>query len=217
MSDDPAEEREARSVLEACRALGRRGAVRRIDLIRPEAVDRAVGEVEGEAGPIDTLVNAAHAANIKPVLDASLADWERELARNATSAFVASQAVGRRMLERGFGRVVNVVSILHDRGVPNAALFAASQGAVLGLTRSLGLEWGRGGVTVNALGVGFYEDLPGPQADEEMHGILQRYIPVKRLGRPEDLQGALVYLVSKEAAFVDSEIVVVDGAISNHA
>ncbi len=217
LHDDPDEEREARTILDACRALGRKGSARRVDLADPRRVDAAVSGIEEESGPLHVLVNAGHHANIKPVLDASLDDWQREIARNATSVFVACQAAGRRMVERGYGRVVNLVSILADRGVPDAARFGASQGAVLGFTRSLGLEWARKGVTVNALGLGFYEGVPGPQADPELGGVLQRYIPVKRLGRPEDLQGALVYLVSNEAAFVDSEVVVVDGAISNHA
>jgi NAD(P)-dependent dehydrogenase (short-subunit alcohol dehydrogenase family) len=121
------------------------------------------------------------------------------------------------MVERGYGRIVNLVSILHDRGVPNAALYGASQGAVLGFTKSLGLEWGRSGVTVNALGLGFFDDIPGIQSDEEVHAVLERYIPVRRLGTPADLQGPLIYLCSDHAAFVDSEVFVVDGAIQVHA
>ena len=113
--------------------------------------------------------------------------------------------------------VTTLVSVLHDRGIPHAALFGASQGAVLGYTKSLGLEWGRNGVTVNALGLGFYDDVPGVQADEEIRAILERYIPLRRLGTPEDLQGAVVYLSSEFAAFVDSETVVIDGAIQVHA
>jgi 2-deoxy-D-gluconate 3-dehydrogenase len=151
------------------------------------------------------------------VADATVAEWRRELERNATSVFVTCKVVGRGMVPRGYGRIVNLVSILHDRAVPNAAIFAASQGAVLGFTKSLGVEWGRSGVTVNALGVGFYDDVPGVQADEEVHAILEKYIPLRRLGRPEDLQGALVYLCSDAAAFMGSEMVTVDGAIQVHA
>ncbi len=217
LSNDVEQERQARAILDECRSLGRKGSAARVDLTDPVAVSTAVDAIESEAGPLTILVNAGHHATLKPLLEASVRDWEREIARNATSVFVATQAVGRLMLGRGVGRVVNVISILADRGVPNAAMFAASQGAVLGMTRSLGLEWGRMGVTVNALGLGFYEGVPGPQQDAELGQVLQRYIPLKRLGRPEDLQGALVYLVSDEAAFVDSEVIVVDGAISNHA
>ncbi|MEZ4502140.1 MAG: SDR family oxidoreductase [Dehalococcoidia bacterium] len=215
--DDAGEETEANSILNECWSFGRKGAARRVDLTDPAAVEAAVAAIEGEVGPLDILVNAAHYANIKPVLEASLDDWKRELDRNATSVFVASQAVGKRMVERGKGRIVNLVSILHDRGVPNAALYGASQGAVLGLTKSLGLEWGRSGVTVNALGLGFFDDVPGIQGDEAVHAVLERYIPLRRLGTPADLQGPLIYLCSDDAGFVDSETFVVDGAIQVHA
>ncbi len=213
LHDDAGEAVQANSILNECWSIGRRGQARRLELTDPAAVGAAVASLEGDVGPIDILVNAAHGANIKPVLEASLEDWEREIARNATSVFVATQAVGRGMLERERGRVVNIVSVLGERAAPNCALFAASQGAVLAFTKSVGLEWARRGVTVNALGVGFFESLPGPQADPEVREILERFVPLGRLGRPEDLQGALIYLVSDEAAFVDSAVFPVDGAI----
>ena len=216
LHDDADEEVRANSILNECWSLGRRGAAHRLDLTDPAAVATAVAALEDDVAPIDILVNAAHGANIKPLLDVSIEDWEREFARNATSVFVATQAVGRRMLGRGRGRIVNLVSVLHDRGAPNCATFAASQGAVLGFTRSVGLEWVRQGVTVNALGLGFFEELPGPQSDKAVRAVLERYIPLRRLGRPDDLQGALIYLVSDEAAFVDSEMLLVDGGIQAH-
>lgn len=217
LGDDAGEESEANAISEAVTALGRKSAVRRVDLTDPTAVEAAVAGIEGDVAPLDILVNAQHGANIKPVLNTSLADWQRELDRNATSVFVATQAVGKGMVERGYGRITTLVSILHDRGIPNAAIYGASQGAVMGYTKSLGLEWGRNGVTVNALGLGFYDDVPGVQSDEEIHAILERYIPLRRLGQPEDLQGAVVYLSSELAAFVDSESFVIDGAIQVHA
>jgi NAD(P)-dependent dehydrogenase (short-subunit alcohol dehydrogenase family) len=215
--DDTGEASEATSILEACTALGRSGAVRQVDLTDAVAVDAAVAAIESEVAPIDILVHAVQEANIKPVLDSSVAEWRSELERNATTLFVATQAVGRRMVERGYGRITTFTSVLHDRGIPNAALFGASQGAVLGYTKSLGLEWGRNGVTVNTITLGFFDDVPGIQSDEEIHAILERYIPLRRLGNPEDVQGAVVYLSSELAAFVDSETFVIDGAIQVHA
>ena len=216
-NDSAEEETAANSISEAITALGRRGGVRRVDPTDPTAVAAAVVGLEADVAPFDILVNAQHAANIKAVLNTSMAEWQRELDRNATSVFVATQAVGKGMVERGYGRIVTLVSILHDRGIPNAAIFGASQGAVMGYTKSLGLEWGRSGVTVNSLGLGFFDDVPGVQSDEEIHAILERYIPLRRLGKPEDLQGAVVYLCSELAAFVDSESRVIDGAIVVHA
>jgi len=217
LRNDAGEERSAREALAACTALGGRGAAQRVDLTDPAAVDAAVAAIEAEVGPVHILVNAGHEANIKAVLDASLGEWHRELDRNATSVFVACQAVGRRMVDRGYGRIVNFTSVVHDRGVPNASIFAASQGAIVGFSKSLGLEWGRSGVTVNTITLGFFDGVPGLQNDPDVHAILERYIPLRRLGQPEDVQGAVVFLASDYAAFVDSETVVVDGAIQVHA
>ena len=219
-----AEEVEANSILNECwAAAGVSGQAKTLDLTDPAAVEAAVASLEREVAPIDILVNATHGANIKPALEATLAEWQAEVDRNATTAFVACQAVGRRMVARGGGRIINLVSVVHDRGVPNCALFSASQAAVLGLTRSLGIEWGRGDalvrprVTVNALGLGFYDGVAGPQGDENLHAILERYIPLRRLGEPADLQGAVVYLASDTTNYVQGELLMVDGAIANHA
>ncbi|MPZ98468.1 MAG: SDR family oxidoreductase [Dehalococcoidia bacterium] len=217
LHDAQDEEVQANSILNECWSTGRQGQAKRLDLTDPAAVDSAVEALEGEVGPIDILVNAAHAATIKPVAEASLDDWSSDMADNATSVFVATNAVGKRMLQRGKGRVITLVSILEDRGVPNCAIYGASQGAVLGFTRSLGIEWVRQGVTVNAIGIGFYDDVPGPQQDEATRAVLERYIPLRRLGTPQDLQGTVVYLASDESAFVDAEVLTVDGAIAIHA
>lgn len=216
-TDSSEEERGAVQTLEACLKLGRRGGIARLDLTDPAGVDAAVESLEREVAPLDVLVNAAHRAHIAPLLESSLADWERELKRNATAAFVPTQAVGRRMLDRGRGCVINVASLLGERGAPNAAVFGAAQGALLGFTRSLGLEWVRAGVRVNALCVGFFEELAGPQADAEHREAIERSIPVGRYGRLDDVAGAIVYLASDEAAFVNAELLLVDGGLATHA
>jgi NAD(P)-dependent dehydrogenase (short-subunit alcohol dehydrogenase family) len=224
LSEEMREEVQANSILNECWAAGSQsGQARTLDLTDPHAVEVAVSVLEREVAPIDILVNAAHGANIKPVLDASIEDWNRELGRNATSVFVASQAVGRRMVERGRGRIINLVAPVHDRGIPNCAIFGASQAAVLGFTRSLALEWGRGKplteerITVNAIGLGFIEGAPGPHADPELAAVLERYIPARRLGLPPDLQGAAVFLASDEANYITAELITVDGALAVHA
>lgn len=223
-STDRSEEVESNSILNECWAAGGKdGQQKTLDLTDPAAVEAAVAALEKDVAPIDILVNASHGANIKPVLDSSLAEWMREINRNATAVFVASQAVGRRMVPRGKGRIINIVSDVHDRGIPNCALFGASQGAVLGFTKSLALEWGRGGplveerVTVNAIGIGFLEGVPGPQADPAVEEVLHHYLPIRRLGKPQDLQGAVVFLAADTTNYVNAELVLIDGAIATHA
>src|SRR5690606_35007601 len=157
--------------------------------------------------PIDILVNAAHAASITPVLESTVEDWNRELERNATAVFSPTLAVGRRMVERGTGRVINFVSSVHDGGVPHCALYAASQGAVLGLSRSVASEWGgvdtgtEARVTVNVVALGFLEGVPGPHADPAFTPVLERYVPMPRVGQPGDISEAVVYLASDHAYF----------------
>jgi len=212
-----AEEVQANSILNECWSIGRRGEALTLDLANEAAVEAAVAGLEERIGSIGILVNASHAAAVKPFVEMSPEEELGLFDRNVGRVLIPTRVVGKRMLGRGQGRVVNVASILSDRGVPNCAVFSATQGAIVGFTKALGIEWIRQGVTVNALGIGFYEDVPGPQQDAALREVLERYIPVRRLGRAMDLQGTVVYLASDEAAFVDSEVVVVDGAISVHA
>jgi len=210
------EEVQANSILNECWSIGRRGEAITLALTDEVAVEAAVAGLEERIAPIDILVNAPHGAVIKPFLEMTAEEVGATFNTNLAGVMVTTRVVGRRMVERGHGRVVNLVSILHDRGVPNTAVYAATQGALLGLTKSLGIEWIRSGVTVNALGFGFTEELAGPQQDPELRAALERYIPLRRLERGEDLQGALIYLASDEASFVTAELLVVDGAISLH-
>ena len=211
------EEFETNSILNECWSLGRRGDAHTLDLADPAAVEGALDAAERTAGPVSILVNAGHAEPAIPALGTDLEAWERALRLAATATYVPTLAAGRRMIGRGAGRIVSITSVLHDRGSPGGALTAASAGAVAGLTRSLGVEWARSGVTVNALGMGFVEGLPGPHDDPETRAALDRYIPVRRLGQPADLAGALLYLVSDDAAYVNAEVLPVDGGVAVHA
>ncbi|MCY4639963.1 MAG: SDR family oxidoreductase [Chloroflexi bacterium] len=211
------EEFQANSILNECWSLGRRGGAHALDLADPGAVESMLDAVEAEAGPLSVLVNGAFAVPTVAAVDADVPDWERALRLGATAAYVPTLAAGRRMLARGQGRIVSVVSVLHDRGAPGGSLIGAASGAVAALTRSLGVEWARSGVTVNALAAGLIEGLPGPHADAQARAAIERYIPSRRIGRPEDLVGALIYLVSDAAAYVNAEVLAVDGGLAVHA
>ena len=217
VSGDKDEEVMANSILNECWSIGANGEVLNVDLRNETQLDQKIVDLEANIGPIDALINASHTAVIKPFLEFSIDEQNQNFANNVQSTLIPTSVVGRKMLARGKGKVINMVSILAERGVPNCAIFSATQGSILGFTRSLGIEWIRHGVTVNALGLGFYIDLPGPQQDDTLREILEKYIPVRRLGASTDLQGALVYLSSESSNFVDSEMIVVDGAISVNA
>lgn len=211
------EEVKANSILNECWSIGRQGEALTINLTEEAAVEEAIVGLEERIAPVDILVNMPHEVPIAPFLQTDATAESQAFTTNVAAVMIPTRIIGHRMLQRGTGRVVNIASIIHDRGVPNCSLYAATQGAIVGFTKSLGIEWIRSGVTVNALVLGFYEELTGPQSDNELRTVLEQYIPLRRLGRSDDVQGALVYLVSDEAAFVTSELLVVDGAISVHA
>jgi NAD(P)-dependent dehydrogenase (short-subunit alcohol dehydrogenase family) len=218
LRDDKSELDESARILKEYVAADLQGQTKCVDLTQPPSVEIAIDELENDIAPIDILVNGAHCAKIQPMLESTVDEWHTMINLNATSTFVASHAIGKRIIARGgTGRIVNLVSLLHDRGVPNCALFGASQGTVLGFTKSLGLEWGRRGVNVNAIGVGFIDGLAGPHNDKELNAILQKTIPARRTGTTDDLKGIVVYLASDEAGFVNAELFTVDGAIQTHA
>src|SRR5690606_19062204 len=171
----------ANSILNECWSAGsQNGQVKTLDLSNYAAVEAAVDALERTVGQIDILVNAAHSANIKPVLESTVEDWKQELDRNATAVFAPTLAVGKRMQPRGKGRVINFTSNLHERGVPNSALYGASQGAALGFSKNLAIEWGGGEplvedrITVNTIMIGFIEGVAGPHLDPSLGEVLER-------------------------------------------
>lgn len=182
-----------------------------------EQVGEAVRRTLSELGRLDILVNAQDLVLHKPLLETSLAEWRRVFDANVTAAFLAARYGGPPMIEQGKGRVINISSILGERGVANSAAYGAAKAAVINFTRALAIEWARTGVTVNAIGLGWLADVPGAGQDLEARGALERYLPQRRLTVPHDAVGALVYLASDAAAFVTGEILFVEGAALAHA
>ena len=197
-----AEEVQANSILNECwAAAGVSGQALTLDLTDPAAVEAAINALEQEIVPIDILVNATQAAGLVATLDASVEDFRAQLDRHTTTTFVACQAVGRRMTERGpsggTGRVVNLVSLASDQVTAGAALFSASQAAILGLTRALATEWPA--VSVNALGIEFYDG-----------GALSA-------ASAAAVQEVVVTLASDDAREMHGELLTVDGSLADRA
>jgi NAD(P)-dependent dehydrogenase (short-subunit alcohol dehydrogenase family) len=127
---------------------------------------------------------------------------------------MSCQEGARVMLKFGGGSIVNMTSVLAERGVPNAVLYCTAKAAVLNLTRALALEWARKGIRVNAIEAGWLDDESSPaNKDDEFSKTLIKYLPYNRLVKPEELGGALVYLVSSAAGFVTGEAIGVDGGL----
>jgi NAD(P)-dependent dehydrogenase (short-subunit alcohol dehydrogenase family) len=174
------------------------------------AVDLAVTKLGG----LDILVTALDAPFYGPAETADDSAFERVFENNFKTAWMAFQEAGRAMLQRGGGVIVNINSVLAERGVPNATLYCAAKGAVRNLVRALSLEWARRGIRLNMLECGWTEE-EGSVAVEpgDFNEKLIKYLPYRRLLKPEEIAGALLYLVSPAAGFVTGESIAVDGGL----
>ncbi len=162
---------------------------------------------------VDILVNCAGMIKRTPTLDLPEAEWTNILNTNLTGTLRACQVFGRHMLERGYGRIVNIASLNSFVALSEVAAYAASKAGVASLTRSLAVGWSKKGVTVNAVAPGvFRTDLNAQLLDSTPRGqeLLMR-TPMGRFGKTEELIGATVYLASDSASFVTGQILVVDG------
>jgi 2-hydroxycyclohexanecarboxyl-CoA dehydrogenase len=178
-------------------------------------VDEALGAIRTQLGPVSILVNAAGLDSFKKFQDVSFERWQRVIDVNLNGVFHCIQAVLPDMLEAGWGRIVNISSSSTHSGAPYMAPYVAAKSAVNGLTKTLALEYGPNGITVNAVPPGFIDTpMLRAAADKGFLGDIDKTIaatPVRRIGRPEDIAAACAFLISEEAGYITGQILGVNG------
>ena len=188
------------------------------DVADPVQVDTLVQAVLQRHGQVDILVNAAGISWGSPAVDMPLERWRAVLDVNGTGTFLCCQAFGRAMLARGNGRIVNIASVSgligQDPDLMDAVGYTASKGAVVALTRDLAVKWARRGVTVNAVAPAFFPTRMTKGLIDHHEELLASASPMRRIGRPGELKGAVLFLASGASSYVTGQILAVDGGMT---
>lgn len=198
---------------DAIRDAGRRAVPLVANLSDRAAADRLVAEAIETLGQLDILINNAGAIRRAPAADHGDADWDIILETNLTSVFRLARGVGRHMLERGSGKIVNIASLLSFQGGITVPGYAAAKGGVAQLTKALANEWAGRGVNVNAIAPGYIatDNTTALRADPVRSRQILERIPAGRWGEPADIAGAAIFLASAAADYVHGHVLIVDG------
>ena len=203
---------------ETAGALGAAACAIRVDVTDGAAVGAAVEEATVALGPIDILVNNAGWDRMAPFTETDEALWDRIIAINLKGVLHCAKVVVPGMVERGAGRIVNISSDAGRVGSSGEAVYSAAKAGIVGFTKTLAREVARHGITVNAVCPGPTEtpllaELIG-EGNERLIDALKRQIPLGRLGRPEDVAGAVAFLASDDAAFITGQTLSVSGGLT---
>ncbi|MET0180760.1 MAG: SDR family NAD(P)-dependent oxidoreductase [Novosphingobium sp.] len=203
-------------VAEAIAAAGGKAIALAADIADRQQIAASVGALRNRFGPVTVLVNNAAIENFSPVEEIDDPTWDRLMAVNLKGALLCIQALLADMVAAGWGRIVNVSAFGAQIGAPNMALYTASKGGMISMTRSLAIELGPKGITVNSVSPGFIDT---PMARRAIDGdlfpvpyeqIIATY-PIARLGRPEEIAAACAYFASDDAGYVTGQLLGVNG------
>src|SRR5215831_1751422 len=184
------------------------------DLADPASADKLVADAEAGLGQVDILVNNAGLTRDTIAVRLSDEDWQKVLDVNLTAGFRLARACLRNMMRRRWGRIIGIGSVVGHTGNPGQANYAAAKAAMVGMSKALAGEVASRNVTVHVVSPGFVETAMTDKLGDSIKQRLLEMIPAKRMGKPEDVAGAVVYLASEEAAYVTGQTLHVNGGMA---
>lgn len=206
----------ARNVSRQIARMGRKTTVHAIDSTLGTGAQVMVRQVAKELGGIEILVVATDLLISKPSGSFSESEWASTIGINLSSVFFAGRAAAKEMAKAGWGRIINVSSGLGSRGLANAAAYCAAKGGVIQLTRAFAQEYAPSAITANCIAPMWLEDTPGVGEADPAANQLIRFIPMRRLGRADDIAPLALYLASEGAGYVSGQVFYVDGGVMSH-
>lgn len=207
---------ECEAVVKEITALGGEAVAYKLDVSASAEVEKVFDEVVRRFGGLHILVNNAGIYLPKPALELSEAEWDKMLAINLKGQFLCAKRAAKEMAKQKWGRIINIASVASGQvgvGIFGGAHYTASKGGIIGMSETLAIEWAPLGITVNVIGPGIIDTPMVGAADipqTAMEGMLAR-VPLKRMGRPEEISAAVVFLASEEASYVTGATFFVDG------
>ncbi len=187
------------------------------DVTDAKAVESAVADIEKRVGPIAILVNNAGIQRRGPLEDFADDAWREIIGTNLDSVYFMSKHVGRHMIKRKAGSIINICSVMSELGRPTVVPYTATKGAVKMLTKGLATEWGKYGIRVNGIGPGYFKTELNKALieDAKFSGWVATRTPLGRWGDVAELQGAAVFLASDASSFVTGNVIYVDGGMTS--
>jgi len=193
--------------------LGRRAIAMKVDVASLEHVERMVEAILEELGQIDILVNNAGITRDKLILRMTEEDWDAVLNINLKGTFNCTKTVVRHMSKQRSGKIVSIASVVGEMGNAGQANYAASKAGVIGFTKTIAREFAGRGINVNAIAPGYIETPMTDVLPEKVKEELRRLIPMERLGKPEDVAEAVLFLVSEASSYITGQVLNVNGGI----
>jgi len=198
---------------------GRKALPVQLDVLSQSDIDNMVKMAMKTYGKIDILVNNAGMNIRKPTTEISQQDWDTVLQTNLKGSFFCAQAVAKEMIKRNYGRIINIGSCTCVFGMEGIVPYTASRGGVLQMSRGLAAEWGKFGITVNVLAPGWFRTAQNEvlYENKEWLGYITDRIPLNRPGKPNDLDGTVIFLASDASEYITGQIILVDGGFTTGA